>query len=92
MKSPFEFKMIENTHIVDLKSKLKNLFHYIDNRIVAKIEYRSSKIDNDGKMKMQMHELCRVYFTVRVLSRWMRHLRDQLTYSKNDEMSLTIYW
>lgn len=57
MRPPFEFMMIENTPLVDIKSKLENLLHYTDNQRVTKIEYHSSTIDNEWKMKFNKLEL-----------------------------------
>lgn len=53
---PIEFSTYD-TPLIDLKFKLVNLLHYTDNQRVPKIEYRSSTIDNEGKMRFDKSEL-----------------------------------
>lgn len=56
-RSYFEIRVTKNTSLIDLKSKLEKFLHHIDNRIVAKIEYRSPKVDNEGKINFNNLEL-----------------------------------
>lgn len=49
--------MSKNTPLVDLKSKLENRVHYIENRRESKIEYPSPTNDNEENMKFDKFEV-----------------------------------
>lgn len=41
-EASFEFRVIVDTPIVDLKLELENILNYLDNQRMVKIKYRSS--------------------------------------------------
>lgn len=51
------FKLNEFTSIDDIKDKIHYLIPYRDNRKIKKVEYRSSSIDNGGKIEFSKFEL-----------------------------------
>lgn len=53
----FEYRVTEDTHFVDLKSKLEKCLHYSNNRRVVQIDCHSPSIDTKGKIKLSNFEL-----------------------------------
>lgn len=52
-----EFRIMENTIIVDQKSKLENLLHHNSNQRVFKVVYRSPILDVKGSIRFSKFEL-----------------------------------
>lgn len=57
MKPPVDFRLIEDTHLLVLKSKMENLLHITKNRKVVKIEHSFPMIDNEEKVKFNNFRL-----------------------------------
>lgn len=57
MKSPLQFRVIEDTPLVDLISKPNTLLWYPKNQRVVKLEYRSPSFDNIRKIQFTNFEL-----------------------------------
>lgn len=47
----------QSTPLIDMKFILENLLLYSYNQRVVKLEYRSSSIDNEGKIQLNKFEL-----------------------------------
>lgn len=88
MSPPLEFRTVKNTTLIDLKSKLENLLNHKGKQRVIMIDYHSSTVDVDEKIRFIKFELeteedVRAIWSTfhryktNGLSRWMRYLEDQ---------------
>lgn len=57
VKPSYDFRLVEETPLDVLKSKLNNLVHHTNNRKVVKIEYHSPLIDNKENISFNKFEL-----------------------------------